>query len=94
MINIFNWKNQYLKAKNAATPALTHTSYSKSDGISKNITKLVEWPVVDNVPLLETTLYTGQLYIPVSGIFLSACGTRCNMGNAKNKYDNYMNITI
>jgi hypothetical protein len=34
------------------------------------------------------------LYIPVSGIFLSACGTRCNMGNAKNKYDNYMNITI
>jgi hypothetical protein len=63
--------NQYLRARKAATPALTHISYSKLEGISKNMTKFVECPVVDKVPLLETTLYTGQLYIPVSGVCLS-----------------------
>jgi hypothetical protein len=30
-------------------------------GISNIMTKFVEWPVVDNVPLRDTTLYTGQL---------------------------------
>lgn len=53
--------NQYLKARKAATPALTQLSSSSFVGISKNITKFVEWPVVDKVPLLDTTLYTGQL---------------------------------
>ena len=46
--------DQYLKLKNAATPALIHTSSSLSEGISKNMTKLVEWPVVERVPLLDT----------------------------------------
>lgn len=53
--------NQYLNARNAATPALTQLSSISLVGISKNITKLVECPVVDKVPLLETTLYIGQL---------------------------------
>jgi len=53
--------NQYLKAKNVATPALIHRSSSSLDGKSKYITKFVECPVVLNVPDLETTLYNGQL---------------------------------
>lgn len=48
--------NQYLKAKNAATPALIHSSSALCVGISNIITKLVECPVVDSVPLLDTTL--------------------------------------
>lgn len=48
--------NQYLRDKKAATPALTHESSPSLEGISKNITKLVECPVVERVPLLETTL--------------------------------------
>ena len=53
--------NHDLSDKNAATPARIHTSSISLLLNSKNITKLVEWPVVDNVPVLLTTLYTGQL---------------------------------
>ena len=52
---------QYLKDKNAATPAIIQVSSSLSVASSKNITKLVLCPVVLNVPLLEVTLYNGQL---------------------------------
>lgn len=48
--------NQYLKDRKAATPALIHMSYCYLLGNSKNITKLVECPVVDKVPLLDSTL--------------------------------------
>lgn len=57
-INIFpNCNFQYLKAKKHATPAFTHTSSISSDANSSHITKLVECPVVLNVPALDTTLY-------------------------------------
>ena len=46
-------------AKNIATPALTHIAASSSVVNSMNKTKFVEWPVVDNVPLLDNTLYNG-----------------------------------
>ena len=52
---------QYLRDKNAATPLLTHESSGSFDGSSINITKFVECPVVDKVPLLDSTLYKGQL---------------------------------
>lgn len=39
-----------------ATPARIHMFSISTVGISKNITKLVEWPVVERVPLLDTTL--------------------------------------
>lgn len=42
--------NQYLNERNAAAPALIQTSSSSREGNSKGITKLVECPVVDNVP--------------------------------------------
>lgn len=41
---------QYLNERNAAAPALIQTSSSSLEGSSKGITKLVECPVVDNVP--------------------------------------------
>jgi len=44
---------QYLKAKKAAAPALIQTSSSSLDGNSNHITKLVECPVVDNVPAYD-----------------------------------------
>lgn len=75
--------NQYLSAKNAATPARIQSSSDVIVGISNIITKFVEWPVVDRVPRRETTLYTGQLYIPFSGAFRSACGNNWIMGSAK-----------
>jgi len=53
--------NQYLKDKNAATPARIHISSCSFDDSYINMTKLVECPVVDNVPLLDSTLYNGQL---------------------------------
>lgn len=53
--------DQYLKERKAATPPLIHVSSGSLEGNSMYITKLVECPVVDNVPLLDTTLYTGQL---------------------------------
>lgn len=60
MVNKFI-NDQYLSAKKAATPALIHSYSSLLVGISNIMTKLVECPVVERVPLLETTLYTGQL---------------------------------
>lgn len=47
---------QYLKLRNAATPALAHSLTGYLDGIFIFMTKLVEWPVVDSVPVLLTTL--------------------------------------
>lgn len=73
---MFYDNDQYLRARNAATPALIHYYYDLLVGSQKNITKFVECPVVESVPLLETTLYTGQLYIPYFGGTLSAFGTR------------------
>jgi len=49
-------KDQYLRARKAATPALIHYYYDVIDGISNIITKLVECPVVERVPRLDTTL--------------------------------------
>jgi hypothetical protein len=40
------------------------------------MTKLVECPVVDRVPARDTTLYKGQLYIPLLGIYLSTLGIK------------------
>ena len=68
--------DQYLNDKKAATPPLIHTSSGYLEGSSINITKLVECPVVDKVPLLDTTLYTGQLYIPSVGGFRLFTGTK------------------
>lgn len=31
------------------------------------ITKFVEWPVVDRTPFLSVVLYTGQVYVCLSG---------------------------
>lgn len=44
------------KLVNSATPALIHFSSSIAVGISTNITKLVECPVVDRVPYLAKVL--------------------------------------
>ena len=49
-------KDQYLKAKNVATPDIIHYWASVFVGKLMYITKLVEWPVVDKVPDLLTTL--------------------------------------
>ena len=75
--------DQYLNDRKAATPALIHSYSYLSLGISNIITKFVECPVVESVPLLETTLYTGQLYIPVSGVCLSGCGSNWIIGRPK-----------
>lgn len=53
--------NQYLKAKNEATPDIIHSSTGTCVGKLIYMTKLVEWPVVDRVPDLLTTLYNGHL---------------------------------
>lgn len=54
-----NWcmgRDQYLRAKKAATPAFIQYSSDLLLGSSKNITKFVECPVVERVPLRDTTL--------------------------------------
>ncbi len=48
--------DQYLKDKNAATPARIQMSSCSFEASSINITKFVEWPVVERVPLLDSTL--------------------------------------
>lgn len=53
--------DQYLKDRKAATPALIQMSSMSLDDSSMYMTKLVEWPVVDSVPRLDSTLYRGQL---------------------------------
>lgn len=53
--------NQYLKDRKAATPARIQISSCSLEVSYMNITKFVEWPVVDRVPLLDYTLYSGQL---------------------------------
>ena len=53
--------DQYLKDRKAATPALIQMSSTSLDDSSMYMTKLVEWPVVDSVPRLDSTLYRGQL---------------------------------
>lgn len=52
---------QYLRLKNAATPARIHMFSGSLLANSMKSTKFVECPVVDSVPLLDTTLYIGQL---------------------------------
>jgi len=52
---------QYLKDKKAAAPAFIHYSSESFDGNSKSLTKLVECPVVLNVPAL---LYINLSMIP------------------------------
>ena len=52
---------QYKRAKKTATPALIHFSGESLVGNSNHRQKLVEWPVVDRVPVLLSTLYMGQL---------------------------------
>jgi hypothetical protein len=47
---------QYLRAKKAATPEQIQSSGCESVGSSMYITKFVEWPVVERVPDLLTTL--------------------------------------
>lgn len=54
MYVIINQSN--FKLVNSATPALIHFSSDTSVGISTNITKLVEWPVVESVPYLANVL--------------------------------------
>jgi hypothetical protein len=76
--------DQYLRERKAATPPLIQVSSISFEGSSMYITKLVEWPVVDSVPLLDSTLYNGQLYIPSFGGFLSAIGTSCIKGRSEN----------
>ena len=53
--------NQYLSERKAATPARIQVSWTYRDAIYMYMTKFVEWPVVDKVPLLDSTLYRGQL---------------------------------
>ena len=53
--------NQYLKERKAATPALIQISSCSFEDNSMYMTKLVEWPVVERVPRLDSTLYKGQL---------------------------------
>lgn len=60
-----NSKINHLQSSNCisrATPLLIQWSESTMDFKSKYITKLVEWPVVDNVPLRVEVLYKGHLY--------------------------------
>ncbi len=67
MINIYNGGficlckesfsiNQYLKDKKAATPPLIQVSSISFEDSSMYMTKFVECPVVDSVPLLDSTL--------------------------------------
>ena len=56
----YNLITQYLRLRKAATPALTHSLTGYFEGIFMFITKLVEWPVVESVPALLTTLYNGH----------------------------------
>ena len=42
----------------------------------------MEWPVVLKVPALETTLYSGQIYIPVVGYTLSTIGIKWTKGRS------------
>ena len=53
--------DQYLKERKAATPARIQMSCTSLEDNYMYITKLVEWPVVERVPLLDSTLYKGQL---------------------------------
>lgn len=76
----FLFSYQYLKAKKAATPPLIQRSSSCVVGSSIYITKLVLCPVVDKVPDLLTTLYSGQLYI-FSTYLRSSQGNKCITGN-------------
>eukprot|EP00958_Prasinococcus_capsulatus_P020415 scaffold2645_cov378-Prasinococcus_capsulatus_cf.AAC.20 len=48
------------KAVKSATPRLIQCPCGWRLGSSRDITKLVEWPVVDRVPARDTVLYTGQ----------------------------------
>ena len=89
IIKILNIKwiiYQYLSARNPATPAFIHLSSLSSVGISNIITKLVEWPVVESVPDLLNTLYTGVLYIPDVGTYLSDFGIKWSIGKSTNSF--------
>ena len=71
-----------------ATPALIHSSWSalpslllklaRLEGSSIHMTKLVECPVVDSVPLRERILYTGHRYTPEVVSALFCLGLRCS----------------
>ena len=50
------WLIQYLNDRNAATPLFIQWDSYFFVGNNRSITKLVECPVVDNVPTLDTTL--------------------------------------
>lgn len=86
--------NQYLRARNEATPALIHTSSNSEVGSSRNITKLVECPVVDKVPALDTTLYSGQWYTLVTGAVRSTLGIRWIIGRSENSYLGLLSASI
>jgi hypothetical protein len=53
--------DQYLRERKAATPARIQISSTSLEDTSINMTKLVEWPVVERVPRRLSTLYSGQL---------------------------------
>lgn len=51
--------NYELSWHNSATPRPIQCSLGWSEGRVMAITKFVEWPVVDNVPLRSLVLYNG-----------------------------------
>ena len=53
-VQLSNWHNN-------ATPRTIQCSSGLSLGINMAMTKLVEWPVVDNTPRLSLVLYTGEV---------------------------------
>ena len=56
VLNTWMMAAQYLRARKQATPALIHFDWAWLEGSSRSRTKLVEWPVVESVPLRESTL--------------------------------------
>ena len=77
-----------------ATPLCTQWASGLSDGISMAITKLVECPVVLRVPLRSLVLYTGDLYVGLSGISLLLAGFNhiCTQQSRVNQY--YYNYVL
>ena len=55
---MYNQSSSYV---NKATPLFTQCEDGRELGSRKNITKFVECPVVESVPLLIDVLYIGQL---------------------------------
>jgi len=51
---------QKLSIESAAVPRLIQCSCGTLLGISMDMTKLVEWPVVESTPKRDDVLYTGQ----------------------------------